>query len=55
MRSPKRELDVVFERTLKWRLLKKSFTSAEGLKVLINSFRYYDLSNKNGIATKPCI
>ena len=45
MRSPKRELDVVFERTLKWRLLKKSFTSAEGLKVLINSFRYYDLSN----------
>ena len=45
MRSPKKELDVVFERTLKWRLLKKSFTSAEGLKVLINSFRYYDLSN----------
>ena len=45
MQTVRKDLDILFERNLKWRLLKRAFTSAEGLKVLINSFRYYDLSN----------
>ena len=49
MNSVKKELDKIFERNLKWRLLKKSFTSAEGLKVLVNCFRYYDFNNTGKI------
>ena len=49
MKSFKKNLDTHFERNLKWRLLKKSYTSVEGLKVLINAFRYYDLSNTGKI------
>ena len=30
---------------MKWRVLKRSFTSVEGVRVLINNFRIYDLMN----------
>lgn len=49
MSSVKKNLDIIFERNLKWRLLKKAYTSADGIKVLINSFRYYDLTNTGKI------
>ena len=49
MKSEKKELDKIFERSLKWRLLKKSFTSVEGVRVLINNFRNYDLTNTGKI------
>ena len=49
MQTVRKDLDILFERNLKWRLLKRAFTSAEGLKVLINSFRYYDLANTGKI------
>ena len=49
MASVKKNLDLIFERNLKWRLLKKAYTSADGIKVLINSFRYYDLTNTGKI------
>ena len=49
MESVKKNLDIIFERNLKWRLLKKAYTSADGVKVLINSFRYYDLTNSGKI------
>ena len=49
MKSEKKDLDKIFERSLKWRLLKKSFTSVEGVRVLINNFRNYDLTNTGKI------
>ena len=49
MSSVKKNLDIIFERNLKWRLLKKAYTSADGIKVLINCFRYYDLTNTGKI------
>lgn len=49
MSSVKKNLDIIFERNLKWRLHKKAYTSADGIKVLINSFRYYDLTNTGKI------
>ena len=49
MNSVKKNLDTHFERNLKWKLLKKAYTSVEGLKVLINAFRHYDLSNTGKI------
>ena len=49
MNSVKKDLNLIFERNLKWRLLKKAFTSADGLKVLINSFKYYDYNNTGKI------
>ena len=44
-----KQIDILFERNLKWKLLKKAYTSAEALKVLINTFRYYDLTNTGKI------
>ena len=49
MKSEKKDLDKIFERSLKWRLLKKSFTSVEAVRVLINNFRNYDLTNTGKI------
>lgn len=49
MESVKKNLDIIFERNLKWRLLKKAYTSAEGIKLLINCFGYYDLTNTGRI------
>ena len=49
MNSVKKNLDTHFERNLKWKLLKKAYTSVVGLKVLINAFRHYDLSNTGKI------
>ena len=49
MKSDKKDLDKIFERSLKWRLLKKSFTSVEAVRVLINNFRNYDLTNTGKI------
>ena len=49
MNSLKKDLDILFERNLKWRLLKRAFSSAEGIKVLVNIFRYYDLSGSGKI------
>ena len=45
MNSVRKNLDIIFEKSLKWRLLKRSFTSVEGVKVLINNFRIFDLAN----------
>ena len=44
-----KQIDILFERNLKWKLLKKAYTSAKALKVLINTLRYYDLSNTGKI------
>ena len=49
MNSVKKDLDILFERNLKWRLLKRAFTSAEGIRVLVNIFRYYDVTNTGKI------
>ena len=49
MKSEKKDLDKIFEKSLKWRLLKKSFTSVEAVRVLINNFRNYDLTNTGKI------
>ena len=49
MYSGKNELDIIFERNLKWKLLKRAFTSAEGIKVLVNIFRFYDATNTGKI------
>ena len=45
MNSVNKNLDILFERNIRSKLLKKEYTSADALKVLINIFRYYDLSN----------
>ena len=50
MQFGKKDLDIIFERNLKWRLLKRAFTSAEGIKVLVNIFRYYDVTNTGKIS-----
>jgi Ca2+-binding EF-hand superfamily protein len=49
MNSVKKDLDILFERNLKWRLLKRAFTSADGIKYLVKIFRYYDLTNTGKI------
>jgi len=51
MKSEKKALDKIFERSLKWRLLKKALTSTsvEGVRILINNFRNYDLTNTGKI------
>lgn len=50
MASMKKNLDIIFERVLKWRLLKRSFTSVEGVQVLIKNFRIYDTTNTGKIS-----
>lgn len=49
MTSMRKNLDIIFERSLKWRLLKRSFTSVEGVKVLLKNFRIYDPTNTGKI------
>ena len=49
MDTMRKNLDIIFERSLKWRVLKRSFTSVEGVKVLLKNFRIYDPSNTGKI------